>query len=141
MSIFDEDVQMNRFDNKVLFVNPLRGTMPVLDYAKWTSVYAEVMISYIDFFNKYWRKNNVNETNKLVIEELERVGIAGWNGLTEKENNPLGEYVMALDCPATVDEMKAFFKRVMMGDLEFLCRYPIGDSNAYDMIDGLGINY
>lgn len=92
---------------------------------------------YVDFFIDYWYENDVNETNQKMSRELERVGITHWTGLKEEENNPLGEYVLSLDCPASVDEMKEFFNRVMMGDLEFLCRYPIRESNAFDMIKGL----
>ena len=72
--------------------------------------------------------------------ELERVGITHWAGLTEEESKTLGEYVLSLDCHANVDNIKAFFERVIMGDLEFLCRYPIGDNNAFDMIKGLNLN-
>ena len=41
---------------------------------------------------------------------------------------------------ASLDDIKEFFSRVMSGDLGFLCRYPIGDSNAFDMIKGLNLN-
>jgi hypothetical protein len=69
-----------------------------------------------------------------MIEELERVGIKGWSGMTEEENNPLGEYVLSLDCPVTATAMREFFQRVMMGDLEFRCRYPIWDTSALDLV-------
>jgi hypothetical protein len=54
--------------------------------------------------------------------------------MTGEENNPLGEYVLSLDCPATATAMRKFFKRVMMGDLKFRCRYPIGDTSALELI-------
>ena len=91
-------------------------------------------LSYAEFFQDYWYKDNVDRTNQKMIEELERVGIRGWSGLSEEENNPLGEYVLSLDSPVSTTTMKEFFKRVMMGDLEFRCRYPIGDTSALELI-------
>ena len=117
--------------------HPVRGELSVEEYIHYLDIYAQVVRFYVDFFIDYWYENDVNETNEKMSRELERVGITHWTGLKEKENNPLGEYVLSLDCPVSVDEMKDFFNRVMMGDLEFLCRYPIGESNALDMIKGL----
>ena len=160
MSILDDyETQMARMDNRISsklyspYPNSQRGKLSPTIYAKYLRVYAEVVESYVDFFVEYWRKDNVQDTNKLMNQELERVGVFGtvvcsnggtitriWTGLTEDENNPLGEYVLALDVPASLEQMFEFFKRVMSGDLEFRCRYPIGDSNAFDMIKDLGIN-
>ena len=120
--------------------HPIRGELSATEYVHYLNIYTQVVKFYVDFFIDYWYENDVNETNQKMSRELERVGITHWTGLKEKENNPLGEYVLSLDCPASVDEMKEFFNRVLMGDLEFLCRYPIGDSNAFDMIKDLGIN-
>lgn len=160
MSIFDDsEKQMARMDNRISskfyspYPNSQRGYLSPITYAKYLGVYTEVAESYVDFFIENWRKDNVQETNKQMSQELERVGILGtvacsnggtitriWTGLTEEENNPLGEYVLALDVPASIEQMFEFFKRVMSGDLEFRCRYPIGDSNAFDMIKDLGID-
>lgn len=119
----------------------LREKHTIDEYARCLAVYKEVMLSYVQFFIDYWVKDDVNETNRLMTEELEIVGIVGWTGLTEEENNPLGEYVLLLDYPISWSNMKAFFERVLSGDLEFRCRYPIGNTNARDMIKCLGITF
>ena len=119
----------------------LREKHTIDEYARCLAVYKEVMQSYVQFFIDYWVKDDVNETNRLMTEELENVGIVGWTGLTEEENNPLGEYVLLLDYPISWSNMKAFFERVLSGDLEFRCRYPIGNTNARDMIKCLGITF
>ena len=126
------------FRGAVLANNPYRENMEIEKYTMLLSVYEKVSISYVDFFIKYWHKDDVSKTNELMIRELERVGLTRWNGLLEEENNPLGEYVLSLDFPAKVSDVKDFFGRVMMGDLEFRCRYPIGDSNAFDLIKSIG---
>ena len=117
--------------------HPVRGELSVEEYIHYLDIYAQVVRFYVDFFIDYWYENDVNETNQKMNRELERVGITHWTGLKEDENNPLGEYVLSLDCPASVDAMKDFFNRVMTGDLSFLSRYPIRESNAFDMIKGL----
>ena len=139
----DENDLMERGSNRLfrkgaLANNPYRENMEIEKYTMLLSVYEKVSISYVDFFIKYWHKDDVSKTNELMIRELERVGLTGWNGLLEEENNPLGEYVLSLDFPAKVSDIKDFFRRVMMGDLEFRCRYPIGDSNAFDLIKSIG---
>ena len=146
MSILDdEDIAIQRVHNhvtsKTYQPNEQRGELKPIEYAKMVDVYARVITSYVDFFIKYWMKDDVRQTNKLMTEELERVGLCGWAGFTAEENNSIGEYVMSLDCPATLEEMKIFFKRLIMGDLEFRCRYPIGCSNALNMIKELGLSF
>lgn len=119
----------------------LREKHTIDEYARCLAVYKKVMQSYVQFFIDCWVKDDVNETNRWMTEELEKVGIVGWTGLTEEENNPLGEYVLLLDYPISWSNMKAFFERVLSGDLEFRCRYPIGNTNARDMIKCLGITF
>lgn len=135
----DIEDQMNNGDNVVIRMsalqdNPYRENLSIEDYIKYLDVYTKVALSYAEFFQDYWHKDNVDRTNQKMIEELERVGIRGWSGLSEEENNPLGEYVLSLDSPVSTTTMKEFFKRVMMGDLEFRCRYPIGDTSALDLV-------
>ena len=120
--------------------HPVRGDLSAEAYIHLLDIYAQVVTFYVDFFIDYWYENDVNETNQKMKRELERVGITRWAGLTEEESKTLGAYVLSLDFPASLDDIKAFFKRVVMGDLEFLCRYPIGDSNAFDRIKGLNLN-
>lgn len=144
MSILDdEDIAIQRVHNHVASKNNLpnaqRGELKPIEYAKMVDVYARVITSYVDFFIKCWIKDDVRQTNKLMTEELERVGLCGWAGFTAEENNSIGEYVMSLDCPATVESMKEFFKRVVKGDLEFRCRYPINDTNALELIKTLNL--
>ena len=144
MSILDdEDVVIQGLSNssmsKIYIPNEQRGELSPIVYAEWANVYAHVMTSYVKFFIKCWNKNDVNETNKLMNEELERVGIHGWIGLTAEENNPLGKYVLSLDCPVSAADMREFFKRVVKGDLEFRCRYPINDTNALELIKTLNL--
>ena len=146
MSILDdEDIAIQRVHNhvasKINLPNAQRGELKPIEYAKMVDVYARVITSYVDFFIKCWIKDDVRQTNKLMTEELERVGLCGWAGFTAEENNSIGEYVMSLDCPASVSEIKAFLTRVVKGDLEFRCLYPIGCSNALDMIKELGISF
>ena len=135
----DIEDQMNNGDNVVIRMsalqdNPYRENLSIEDYIKYLDVYTKVALSYAEFFQDYWYKDNVDMTNQKMIEELERVGIRGWSGLSEEENNPLGEYVLSLDSPVSTTTMKEFFKRVVMGDLEFRCRYPIGDTSALDLV-------
>lgn len=135
----DVDDSMNNSDNMLIRMsaiqdNPYRENLSIEDYIQYLDVYTKVALSYAEFFQDYWYKDDVAKTNQKMIEELERVGIKGWSGMTEEENNPLGEYVLSLDCPATATAMREFFKRVMMGDLEFRCRYPIGDTSARDLV-------
>ena len=144
MSILDdEDVVIQRISNssmsKIYIPNEQRGELSPIVYAEWVNVYARVMTSYVKFFVRFWNENEVNETNKLMNEELERVGLYGWAGFTAEENNSIGEYVLALDCPAIVEDMKEFFVRVVMGDLEFRCRYPIDNTNALELIKTLNL--
>jgi hypothetical protein len=135
----DVDDLMNNGDNMVIRMsaiqdNPYRENLSIEEYIQYLGVYTKVALSYAEFFQDYWYKDDVAKTNQKMIEELERVGIKGWSGMTEEENNPLGEYVLSLDCPVTATAMREFFKRVMMGDLEFRCRYPIGETSARDLV-------
>ena len=136
MGIFDKYESDNKFDRYVAVAhNPFREELSIEAYARYTSVYATVLESYVDFFKRNWHKDDVDATNSDMQQDFERVGCAsGWSGLTAEENNPLGEYVLSLDCPVTATQMKEFFKRVTMGNLEFRCRYPIGDSDAFTII-------
>ena len=135
----DIEDQMNNGDNVVIRMsalqdNPYRENLSIEEYIQYLGVYTKVALSYAEFFQDYWYKDDVAKTNQKMIEELERVGIRGWSGLSEEENNPLGEYVLSLDSPVSTTTMKEFFKRVVMGDLEFRCRYPIGDTSAFDLV-------
>lgn len=114
--------------------NSYRENLSIENYIKYLDVYTKVALSYAEFFEDYWYRDNVDKTNQKMIEELERVGITGWSGLSEEENNPLGEYVLSLDCPITATAMKEFFKRVMTGDLNFRADYPIGDTTASKLV-------
>lgn len=135
MGIFNKNESENKFDRFVAVAqNPFREDLSIEEYARYTSVYATILESYVDFFERNWHKDDVEKTNEDMIKDLERFGNTRWSGLTAEENNPLGEYVLSLDCPVTTTQMKEFFKRVTMGDLEFRCRYPIGDSDAFTII-------
>ena len=122
------DDQLNFGDNKVtrmekLSDNPYREGSSIEDYLHNLNIYAQIMKIYVDFFTEYWYEDNVEKTNEMMKERLEKAGIIGWSGLTAEENNPLGEYVLALDLPVKRSDMETFFERVRCGDLEFLCRY------------------
>ena len=141
----DEDDLINNGHNMIFRMsaiqnNPYRENLSIEEYLTYLDVYTKVALSYAEFFEDYWYKDNVDMTNQKMIKELLRVGISGWSGLSAEENNPLGEYVLSLDCPATITAIKEFFKRVIMGDLEFRCRYPIGETSALDLIRGLRNN-
>lgn len=118
-----------------LISNPYREDLSIDIYARYLDIYRRVMNSYADFFCSNWYKDDVKKTNEVMAQELEEAGVSsGWTGLTEEENNPLGWYVITLDFPVTSSQMREFFKRVMIGDLEFLCRYPIQETNAKNLI-------
>ena len=122
------DDQLNFGDNYVtrmekLSDNPYREGLSIEDYLHNLNIYAQIMKIYVDFFTEYWYENNVEKTNEKMKERLKKAGIIGWSGLTAEENNPLGEYVLALDLPVKRSDMETFFERVRCGDLEFLCRY------------------
>lgn len=140
----DIDDQLNYGDNiigriKTLSDNPYREGSSVEDYLHNLNIYAQVMKIYVCFFSDYWYKDDVDKTNEMMSKELVRVGLYGpntyriWSGLTAEENNSLGEYVLSLDLPIKDSEMKEFFNRVICGDLEFLCRYPHNDTNAWEL--------
>ena len=142
------DDQLNFGDNYVtrmekLFDNPYREGLSIEDYLHNLNIYAQIMKIYVDFFTEYWYKDNVEKTNEKMNKELERVGIFGpntfriWSGLTAEENNPLGEYVLALDLPVKRSDMETFFERVRCGDLEFLCRYPYNGTDAFELLKGI----
>lgn len=153
MSILDDiDTIMDRGDNvairwSALKDNSYREDSSIEEYSGRLSIYLQVMGIYVDFFTEYWCKDNVDKTNEMMTKELERVGIVGtngnigitriWTGLTAEEHNALGEYVLALDFPPKNSEMSEFFKRVMIGDLEFLCRYPKNGTNAMELLKGV----
>ena len=137
----DEDInhyQNANYRENAIANNPYREDMDADTYSRYLDVYAKVATFYADFFAWYWYKDNVEKTNEKMIEAMGKVGLNKWSGLTEAENNPLGEYVLSLDYPAKISDIKDFFKRVMMGDLEFLYRYPIDDTDSYDLIRGGG---
>lgn len=153
MSILDDmetvlakdDKAINHYQNanyrdNAIANNPYRGDMDADTYSRYLDVYAKVTTFYADFFAWYWYKDNVEKTNEKMIAEMGKVGLNNWSGLTEAENNPLGEYVLSLDYPAKISDIKDFFKRVIMGDLEFLCRFPIDDTDSYDLIRGVGFH-
>lgn len=122
------DDQLNFGDNKVtrmekLSDNPYREGLSIEDYLHNLNIYAQIMKIYVDFFTEYWYEDNVEKTNEMMKERLEKAGIIGWSGLTAEENNSLGKYVLSLDLPVKRSDMDAFFDRVRRGDLEFLCRY------------------
>lgn len=124
----DLDDQLNYGDNRMtrmekLSDNPYREGLSVEDYLHNLNIYAQIMKIYVDFFTEYWYEDNVEKTNEMMKERLKKAGIIGWSGLTAEENNPLGEYVLALDLPVKRSDMETFFERVRCGDLEFLCRY------------------
>ena len=140
-SIFDDpEVNRDGGDNAMireatLISNPYREDLSIDIYARYLDIYRRVMNSYADFFCSNWYKDDVKKTNEVMAQELEEAGVSsGWTGLTEEENNPLGWYVITLDFPVTSSQMREFFKRVMIGDLEFLCRYPIQETNAKNLI-------
>lgn len=135
----DTEDLMNYGDNIVIRESAIqnnlyRENISIEEYIQYLDVYTKVALSYAEFFQDYWYKGNVAMTNQKMIEALEKEGISGWLGVTEEENGPLGEYVLSLDCPTTTTAMREFFKRVMTGDLEFRCRYPIGDTSAFELI-------
>lgn len=144
----DFDVQMNYYDNvlirnNALLNNSYREESSIEDYFHNLTIYVQVMKIYVDFFTEFWYKDDVDQTNKMMTKELERIGLYGpntyriWSGLTEKENNPLGEYVLTLNLPVKDSDMKTFFKRVACGDLEFMCRYPYNNTDAFELIKGV----
>ena len=122
------DDQLNFGDNYVtrmekLSDNPYREGLSIEDYLHNLNIYAQIMKIYVDFFTEYWYEDNVEKTNEMMKERLEKAGIIGWSGLTAEENNSLGKYVLSLDLPVKRSDMDAFFDRVRRGDLAFLCRY------------------
>ncbi len=147
VGIFDIDGQINYGDNVVIIRepalknNPYREGATIDAYSRNLNVYVQIMNIYVDFFSDHWYKGNVDKTNESMTKALEEVGILGpnriWTGLTAEEHNTLGEYVLTLDFPIKDSEMKAFFKRVRCGDLEFLCRYPKNDTNAHELLKGI----
>lgn len=137
MNNCNNDVNRTVFDKYKVPMASFREEHSIEEYATHLEAYRKISLSYVDFFKRYWFKDDVNETNRLMREQLSN---SGWSGLTEEENNPLGEYVLHLDFPASWSDMQELFQRVESGDLEFRCRYPIGDTNALDIIRNLKNN-
>ena len=134
-----EDV-LNFGDNYLYRKNVLENNQEELEvetYSNYFDVYAKVATFYINFFARYWYRDNSSMTTDRMIAEMKKVGINGWKGVTDAENNPLGEYVLTLDYPAKTTDIKEFFERVINGDLEFLNRYPIDHTNAFELIKSI----
>ena len=90
----DVDDSMNNGDNMLIRMsaiqdNPYRENLSIEEYIQYLGVYTKVALSYAEFFQDYWDKDDVAKTNQKMIDELERVGIKGWSGMTEEENNRL----------------------------------------------------
>lgn len=146
-SILDIEGQMNQGDNEILIRetaltnNPYRQGATITAYANNLNIYAQIREIYVDFFREYWYKDNIDKTNESMTDALKKAGVLRpnyiWTGLTAEEHNPLGEYVLTLDFPIQDSAMKAFFKRVRCGDLEFLCRYPKNETNAHELLKGI----
>ena len=138
----NNDVSRTVFEEREAPMVALREGHAIEEYATHLDAYRKISASYVNFFKLHWVKNNVAETNRLMTEELANKGLVNqfrqWAGLTEEENNPLGEYVLHLDYPVSWSDMQTFFKRVQSGDLAFRCLYPIDDNtNALDIIKSL----
>ena len=136
-----EDV-LNFGDNYLYRKNALensffREDLDIETYSNYLEVYAKVATFYINFFTRYWYRANSCMTTERIIAEMNKAGINGWQGVTAAENNPLGEYVLTLDYPAKTTDIKEFFERVINGDLEFLCRYPIDNTNSFELIKSI----
>ena len=143
-SILDIEGQMNQGDNEILIretaltSNPYRQGSTIAAYANNLNIYAQIREIYVDFFKKYWYKDNVDKTNQSMTDAFKKaLPNYIWAGLTAEEHNPLGEYVLTLDFPIQDSELKAFFKRVRCGDLEFLCRYPKNETNSLELLKGI----
>lgn len=151
VSILDIEGQMNQGDNEILIretaltSNTYRQGSAIAAYANNLNIYAQIREIYVDFFRKYWYKDNVDKTNEAMTDALKNADVLRpnyiWTGLTAEEHNPLGEYVLTLDFPIQDSEMKAFFKRVRCGDLEFLCRYPKNEITAHELLKGIIDSY
>ena len=145
MTIFDIDGNINLAENCVMYGparSERRGGLSAEVYKSIIDVYYLVSESYIHFFNENWFADNLEETNRRIMEDLQKnmsPSLTGNCFESQEQAKEVAEYVLTLPFPADLDTMKALFAEVMKGRLEFRCRYPIGETNAKELINGLGL--
>lgn len=143
MSILDdEDVAVSHLNNEIINTNinnTLKGENTREQNKNILDAYYIVSMSYIDFFMEYFFEDNYQKTNEEMIKRLVEKGVVNSGSIfsSNAECNALGYYVLKLSFPTTMDQIKEFRDRVMKGDLEFRCRYPIGETCAFDIFQKL----
>lgn len=143
MSIFDApDIQFAAINSTFVRIN-VEKEHPYLcghtaeEYKSLSDAYYKIREFYMDFFMKFWTpnaesaSNNVN--NQTVQHKVREYSNLSW---TEDEYAVLKDYIDKLRFPATYSEIIDFLLRVLKGDLEFLCRFPIkNDINGECSLD------
>ena len=145
MTILDTKGEINNIGNWAKYAQKRaewRGGLSAKQYKNIIEVYYLVSESYINFFGENWFEDDVVETNSRILRDLQKnMPLKTFSGDcfdSKEQAKDVAEYVLTLPFPADLDTMKAFFKEVIRGKLEFRCRYPIADSTALDLIKGLG---
>ncbi|MBQ0085222.1 MAG: hypothetical protein KBS65_03155 [Prevotella sp.] len=144
MTLLDTKGKINNIGNWAKYAqkrSEWRGGLSTKQYKNIIDVYYLVSESYINFFEENWFEDDVVETNSRILKDLQKNMSPTFSGNcfdSKEQAKDVAEYVLTLSFPADLDTMKAFFKEVISGKLEFRCRYPIADSTALDLIKGLG---
>lgn len=122
-------------------MNPLHPNKSDDEYEELRRVYYPVKECIQKFFINFCSDNDCSLVNPKVFQEMIRVGVWPKNatGAVFDSNQylqDLCEYVFHLDYPADYTQMQLFIKEVIMGRLEFLCRYPMPETGLtiFDII-------
>lgn len=108
---------------KVYKPSPLLESATEEEYEKVRAVYWPIYNAYKKTFYKCCLGNDLIEINKKLADELNSVGFTRFTPFADiKDIQLLKEYVFSLVYPASYSDMLTFLKRVLMGDLEFLCQ-------------------
>lgn len=144
MTILDIEGTMNNADNCAKYAPTRaerRSGLSAEQYKNIIDVYFLLSQSYILFFEENWFEDDLEETNRRILADLQKnmsPTLSGDCFNSKEQAKDVAEYVLTLPFPAELDTMKDFFKEVTSGKLEFRCHYPIGDSTCIDLIKGLG---
>lgn len=146
MSILDEtfaEDATNKLVNAIRCNSARQSNLCGLSADQYKSVidiYYLVSESYINFFIENYYDNDVENTNKKMYEDMQSHGVTRMPNdyfTSLEEAQEVAEYVFTSPFPANLETMKKFLREVRSGILEFRCLYPIGDTNALELIKQL----
>lgn len=134
MSILDDqNLVMAASETEIIqHLHPMHLGKFDAEYENVRAVYYPIKNLYQSFFFTFCRDADIEMVNKKTIEELiakkaysTTPPISIFQSIEELQT--IYDSIKNLQYPASYEDMLAFLKRVLMGDLEFMCRYPDAD--------------